>query len=93
MKFRVIFSQDARADLSEIEDYIAERSGEQRAEGFVGAIRDTCLSLETFPQRGRTTRGGFRVIGHRRRANILFQITGDEVTIIGVHYGGRNIET
>lgn len=92
MKFHVIFSNDARVDLSEIEDYVAERSGEQRAENFASAIRATCLSLDTFPQRGRIARQGFRVIGHRRRTNILFTIEGDTVTIIGIHYGGRDID-
>lgn len=92
MKFHVAFSKEARKDLSEIEDYIAERSGEQRAEEFAHAIRNTCLSLSTFPQRGRVTEQGFRVIGHRRWTNILFMIEDDEVTIIGIHYGGRDIE-
>lgn len=92
MKFRVAFSKEARKDLSEIEDYIAERSGEQRAEEFTQAIRNTCLSLNTLPQRGRVTEQGFRVIGHRRRTNILFMIKDDEVTIIGIHYGGRHFE-
>lgn len=93
MKFRVTFSKEARKDLSEIEDYIAERSGEQRAENYAQAIRNTCQSLDRFPQRGRITEQGFRVIGHHRRTNILFVIDEGEVTIIGIHYGGRDIET
>lgn len=89
MRFRVILSKEARQDLSDIEDYIAERSGEERAEQFASAIIKTCLALDTFPQRGSVKPGGFRVIGHRRRTNILFRIDGDMVTIIGIHYGGR----
>ncbi|MFV3128717.1 type II toxin-antitoxin system RelE/ParE family toxin [Niveispirillum sp. KHB5.9] len=58
MKFQIIFSRNARKNLSEIEDYIAARSGEQRAEDFLKAIRQTCLNLDTFPQRGRLFSAG-----------------------------------
>lgn len=91
MKFRVIFSRNARRNLSEIEDYVAERSGEQRAENFLKAIRRTCLNLDTFPQRGRLAREGIRVVGHGRWTNILFKVEGNEVTILGILYGGRDI--
>lgn len=92
MKFRVIFTRNALRNLSEIEDYIAGRSGERRAEDFVNAIRQTCRNLDTFPQRGRLIKRGIRVIGYGRWTNILFAVNGDQVTILGILYGSRDLD-
>jgi len=34
-----------------------------------------------------------RVFGFRRRVSIAFEVTGDVVTILGIFYGGQNIDT
>lgn len=37
-------------------------------------------------------RPGLRTLGHRRRAVIAFAVTDTTVAIIGVYYGGRDID-
>lgn len=57
-------------------------------------IREHCLSLSTFPQRG-TERveimPGLRIVGYRRAVSIAFAVEGERVLILGVFYAGRNI--
>lgn len=75
-------------------DYIAERSGEGRAEGCIDRIQKYCNSLGTLPLRG-TRRDdlveGLRVTGFERRVAIAFQIKDDQVIIARVLYGGRDV--
>jgi toxin ParE1/3/4 len=56
---------------------------------------EQCESLATFPLRGTRRddiRPGLRVFGFRRRVSIAFQVKGEEVTILGVFYGGQDFE-
>jgi len=49
----------------------------------------------TFPMRGTRhddIRSGLRVFGFRRRVSIAFEVTGEVVTILGIFYGGQNLE-
>lgn len=48
MKYRVEFNPEARIDLLNLYDYIAERSGERRALAYIERIEKTCMSLGTF---------------------------------------------
>ncbi len=51
--------------------------------------------MRTFPVRGAQRddiRPGLRVFGFRKRVSIAFEITGNVVTILGVFYGGQNLE-
>ncbi|MGB5087418.1 MAG: type II toxin-antitoxin system RelE/ParE family toxin [Methylocystis silviterrae] len=51
--------------------------------------------LETFPERGTRRddlRPGLRTIGFRRRVTIAFAVETDAVTIIGIFYGGQDLE-
>jgi toxin ParE1/3/4 len=34
---------------------------------------------------------GLRIIGYRRRVSIAFVVQGNDVAILGVFYGGRNV--
>lgn len=53
-----------------------------------------CFDLATFQKRG-TVRNeilpGLRIIGYKRSASIAFVVLEDEIVILGVFYGGRNI--
>ena len=91
---RVVFSPEARADIVELYDYIAEASGAARALDYVERIERKCLNLAMFPQRGRSrsdVREGLRVIGFERSANIAFVIDERTVTILRILYGGQDI--
>ncbi|TGQ70890.1 type II toxin-antitoxin system RelE/ParE family toxin [Mesorhizobium sp. M00.F.Ca.ET.186.01.1.1] len=94
MQYRIVFHAKAQAELEQLYDDIAERASPAIAWNFVVGIRDHCLGLSTFPQRG-TERveimPGLRIIGYRRAASIAFAVDGDRVLILGIFYAGRNI--
>jgi toxin ParE1/3/4 len=92
--YRVRFDPRATRDIERLGDYLVEVASPHRAKAYVGRVRQACLQLRNFPERG-TTRSdfgpGLRVIGFEGRATIVFRVTGDEVHIVGVFYGGRDI--
>ena len=53
MTFELVIHARAEADLTEIYDFIAERSGWQRAATYITSIERLCFSLTDFPERGR----------------------------------------
>jgi len=94
---KVVFRPAAEADLTEIYQYITDRSGRpQTAIGYIRRIRTYCETLASFPERGRRRddlRRGLRVVGFERRVVIAYMVldTG-EVEIGRIFYGGRNYE-
>jgi len=94
MEYRIVFHPNAEAELEQLYDSIAERASAAIAWNFVAGIRDCCLGLSTFPQRG-TERveimPGLRIVGYRRAVSIAFAIEGERVLILGIFYAGRNI--
>jgi toxin ParE1/3/4 len=94
MAYRIVFHPRAEAELEQLYDAIARRASPAVAWRFVGGIRDHCLGLSTFPQRG-TERieimPGLRVVGYRRAVSIAFAVEHDSVLILGIFYAGRDI--
>jgi toxin ParE1/3/4 len=93
--YRVVFSPEAEAQLVAIYRWIAEEATPTLAERFTRAIVDYCEKLESFPERGTRRddlRPGLRTIGFRRRVTIAFAVEASAVTIIGVFYGGQDVE-
>jgi len=92
---RVVFTPRAERQIDELYQYIANHSGEPRAEAYVRRIVDYCRGFETFPSRG-TVRDdilpGLRVTGFERRMTIAFMVTAEAVLIEGVFYGGQDFE-
>jgi toxin ParE1/3/4 len=96
--YTVIFTPRAERHLSGLYAYIADQSGEARAENYVGGIVADCLSLSTFPERGNKRddiRPNLRIKGYARRVSIAFSVNAatDMVAIHGVFYGGQDFET
>jgi toxin ParE1/3/4 len=94
MAHKVIFHPHVQRELVELHDYIAEHGSPTRAVNFVLQIRAFCLGLSDFPQRGSVRDDiapGVRVVGFRRRVSIVFTIDGENVWILGIFYGGRDI--
>ncbi len=94
MKRSVVYSRRAEADFVSIFRYIAMKSGYERAQAYTARIRTFCLSLDTFPERGESWQqvaSGLRVAGFERRVSIAFRVTKDQVTIVRVLYGGRDL--
>jgi toxin ParE1/3/4 len=95
MKYEVIFSPGAKADLAEIEQYLANRFSQHNAEKYIRRIMTYCKSLALAPYRGsqrNDVRSGLRTAGFEKRVTILFEIQPSKVIILGVLYGGRTFE-
>jgi len=78
-----------------LHDYIAERSGGTAAGHYIGRVEAACLGLATFPERGTRLEplgNGLRMIGFERRVTIIFRPLGDDIQIVRVLYGGRDLE-
>lgn len=94
MDYQIVFHPKAESELEALYDDIAERASPAIAWNFVVGIREHCLDLSTFPQRG-TERveimPGLRIVGYRRAVSIAFAVEGERVLILGVFYAGRNI--
>ena len=90
----VRFRPLAEADLVELYDFIALQVGLSVAGDFIDRIEKACLALAHFPNRGRRReelRPGLRILGFERRTAIAYVVTGNEVVIARVFYGGRDI--
>ena len=93
MKFSVSFRPEAEADLFNLYDYIADEASPIVAGGYIDRIEAACMALATFPERGASRddiRLGLRTVGFERRVTIIFQVSGQEVLIARVLYGGRD---
>lgn len=92
---KVEYTDRATRQLEALYTYIAQESGATRAHQFVNDILDYCDSFETFPERG-TQRddifSGLRLIGFRRRVTIAVTVSHESVWILGIFYGGQNVE-
>jgi len=94
-KAKVSFRPQARADLIALYDYIVADAGLHIAAEYIDRIEVACLSLATFPERGRKRddiRPGLRIVGFERRASIVFQVAKTEVAIVRILYGGQDLE-
>lgn len=95
MKYKVSFRPQAEADLFGLYRYIAEEAGHRVAGAYVDRIEAACLSLETFPRRGRRRddiRPGLRTMGFERRVTIVYQVSAAAVVIVRIFYGGQDYE-
>ncbi|MER9859124.1 MULTISPECIES: type II toxin-antitoxin system RelE/ParE family toxin [unclassified Mesorhizobium] len=94
MEYRIVFHPKAEAELEQLYDDTAGRASPAIAWNFIAGIRDHCLGLSTFPQRG-TERveimPGLRIVGYRRAVSTAFAVEGGRVLILGIFYAGRNI--
>ncbi len=95
MMQEVVFAPEAEAQLLSLFAYIADAASPEIAINYTDAIVAQCESLQTFPNRGARRddiRPGLRVFGFRRRVSIAFEVTDEAVTVLGIFYGGRDIE-
>ncbi|WP_375458664.1 type II toxin-antitoxin system RelE/ParE family toxin [uncultured Enterovirga sp.] len=96
MTLRVILNPAASADLAQLYRYIAESTGQPLiALRYVTRLRDRCERLADVPEQG-TTRSdllpGLRIIGFRRRVTIAFRVNAEQVEILRLLYGGRDLK-
>jgi len=91
---RLVYSPEAQADLIGLYQYIAERSSPSRALSYVERIEAACRTLAVFPRRGIRRDDlypGLRMTSVARRVAVTMLVDGDEVRIIRVLYGGRDL--
>jgi toxin ParE1/3/4 len=92
--YRVRFLPLARQHLTEIYDFIAERSSPETAFGYITRIETFCRSLKDFPERGSPRdeiRPGLHVVAFERRVTVAFTAIAEDVRIIAILYGGRQL--
>jgi toxin ParE1/3/4 len=93
MAHSVVFTPEARDQLQELYRYIEKEASPSIAQRFTGNIIDHCAKLREFPERGvrrDDIRPGLRITNYKGRVAIAFAIGEQDVSIIGVFYGGRD---
>jgi toxin ParE1/3/4 len=96
MSYTVIFAPEAEAQLFELYRYIAAGESPEVAARYTDSIVTFCESLQTLPHRGiqrDDIRPGLRITNYRKRVAIAFDVDADQVSILGVFYGGQDYET
>ncbi|WP_332457898.1 type II toxin-antitoxin system RelE/ParE family toxin [Burkholderia ubonensis] len=93
LRYRVVFSPEARDQLVALEDAIAAAGAPHTAAEYVDAIVSFCEQLARFPARGvprDDLLAGLRVTHYRGRTVIAYRIAGDQVAALGAYYGGQD---
>jgi toxin ParE1/3/4 len=94
---RLVFRGEAEADLVALYNYITRASGSfHTAFSFTERLRDACLKLVDFPDRGaprNDIKSGLRILSVERKTVITYFVKGDEVIISNIFHGGRDWET
>ena len=96
-RWSVRLRAQAHQDIRDVFELVLETSGHlQTAENLANRIYDACEALGYFPEKGRDRNDllpGLRVFPFERVAVIAYRITGDDVEILNIFYGGRDWET
>jgi toxin ParE1/3/4 len=96
MPHTVSFAPEAEAQLLALFRYIAREASPKIAERYLGAVVEHCEKLESFPLRGTPRddiRPGLRTIAFRRRITIAYSVADQNITILGITYGGQDVAT
>ena len=90
----IIWSPEARADLSEIWNYYAPRAGRHRADNTVRRISDACRLIEDHPLAGPARdeiRSGLQSITARPYV-IFYRLREEVVEIVRMLHGRRDLD-
>ncbi len=94
--YSVYFTPESIDQLEALYTYIADAASPRVADQFTNAIVDYCEGMCTFPERGtcrNDIRPGLRITNYKGRTVVAFDVSVDQVTIIGIFYGGQDYET
>ena len=83
----------ADSDIEEIARSSAAEWGRERAEAYILALHNTCLTLAAFPELGRDSghiREGYRRIGSGSHI-IFYRVESDEVLVVRVLHQSMDI--
>ncbi|AUM72275.1 type II toxin-antitoxin system RelE/ParE family toxin [Pseudomonas fluorescens] len=95
MAHTVEFAPQALEQLAALYRYIATEASPEIAHRYTDAIVTYCEELQTFPHRGNQRddiRPGLRITNYRKRTVIAFAVEAEQVSILGVFYGGQDFE-
>lgn len=95
-QYSVIFTPEARDQLVSLYQFISVAASPEVAERYTNAIVTYCESLHSFPLRGTCrddVRVGLRITNYKKRAVIAFAVNENQVSIIGIYYGGQDYES
>jgi toxin ParE1/3/4 len=98
MKFEVFLTKDAEDDIFEIYNFIIENDVENNANYVFHKLKETCLSLISFPDRGHTPLELKRINVfnykeiHFKPYRIIYQVTENKVYIHCVFDGRRDLQ-
>ena len=90
---KVVLSPDAQADLASLYDWIADQASPEVALAYIERLESYVMGFDTASERGTRhdhIRQGLRTTGFERRLTIAFEVTADQVTILGFFPGGRD---
>lgn len=97
-QYRVVIGRSATADLDAIAAYITDQGDPDAALRLIDALTERIEMLEHFPLRGsepKELRGGNRK-GYRQlvhgRYRLFYQVRGDQVAVVLVADGRRDME-
>ena len=98
MKYEVFLTKDAEDDIFEIFTYILENDNENSANHIFDKIKQTCLSLFSFSNRGHTPPELERINVfnykeiHFKAYRIIYQVIEHKVYILCVFDGRRDLQ-
>lgn len=94
MTLRVVWRAEARLDLLELYDWIAQQAGATTAINYTLAIEQHVNKLCDLPGWGSPRddlAAGMRTISYRRRTTIAYRELDDAVEIVRLAHGGRDL--
>ena len=93
---RLVFRDEAEADLVALYAYIAQASGSfHTAFSFTERLRNACFNLVDFPDRGAPRddiKTDLKILAIERKTVITYFDKGDDVIISNIFHGGRDWE-
>jgi toxin ParE1/3/4 len=97
--YTVLLTDDAKTDLQDIYDYIAERDAPIKADGVLDKLEALVNSLSQFPERGAVTKE-LRDVGIREYRDVYFKpyrvvyrLIGSKVLVYLIVDGRRDMQT
>jgi plasmid stabilization system protein ParE len=96
MRYSVVFTPEALAQVEELFRYVAQAAGADAASRYTNAIVTYCEGLHSFALRGTRRddiRPGLRITNYKKRAVAAFAVEADVVSVLGVYYGGQDYES
>ncbi len=95
MTYRIVFTPEARDELARLNAYLAAAADAEIAARFTSGILEAIAALDQYPARGTPRddlRPGLRTLAWRRRVTIAYVAEEAAVVIIGIFYGGRDVQ-